>query len=104
MLPHDRSGPRCKEDAGLNCPRRLALGGQTANPRARRLHLIDLCGAALSGAVAWPLANRRMISQALRAAEGRRCLARPSCNTELLLRNTTSKTYLLVRDYEGVSA
>jgi hypothetical protein len=69
MLPHHRSRPRCQEDAGSNLksPRRrpspVCSRRHTANLGARHLYLGDLCSAALLGAVARPLANRRVIAK-----------------------------------------
>jgi hypothetical protein len=80
------------------------LLGQTPNPWAGHFNFGDLCSAVLLGAVARPLADCLVISQTSQAAEARGRLAGPSCYTELLLRNTTSKRHLLVRDYEEVSA
>jgi len=49
-------------------PASFVLGGKTAYPGADHFHFGDLRGAALPSAVAGPLANRRMIGQALAAA------------------------------------
>jgi hypothetical protein len=43
----------------------MTLGGQSANPRAGHFYFGDMRIVALPGAIARPLASRRVISQAL---------------------------------------